>query len=117
MAWRPGGTKRGRDYAQGLSGTRPRRGLRPPPPHLERRPRLYSVRDAAGILSVSEWKVYQLAYAGELKTVKLGRRRMVPSEALDAYMTGLEVAMILAVAIGGLALGACLAMVVHAYFR
>ena len=59
-----------------------------PPPHLERR--LYSIKDVAEILSVDKDTVYQLAYAGTLKTVKLGRRRLVPSEALDAYIATLK---------------------------
>lgn len=56
-----------------------------PPPR-----RLYSVKDAAELLSVDKNTVYQLAYSGRLATVKLGRRRLVPSEALDALIAELR---------------------------
>lgn len=52
--------------------------------------RLYSVKDAAELLSVDKNTIYQLAYAGKLATVKLGRRRLVPAEALDALIAELK---------------------------
>jgi excisionase family DNA binding protein len=52
--------------------------------------RLYSIKDAAELLSVDKNYVYQLAYSGRLATVKLGRRRLVPSEALDALIAELK---------------------------
>ena len=50
--------------------------------------RLYSVKEVAELLSLDKDTVYQLAYSGRIKTVKIGRRRLVPSEALDDYVAG-----------------------------
>jgi excisionase family DNA binding protein len=52
--------------------------------------RLYSVKEAAELLSVRPAYVYSLAYSGQLATVKLGRRRLIPSEALDAFIAELR---------------------------
>ncbi|MBB3040974.1 helix-turn-helix domain-containing protein [Nocardioides soli] len=51
---------------------------------------LYSLEDAAKQLSVGKRKVEELVAADELETVKIGRRRLVPSEALDDYIERLR---------------------------
>ena len=51
---------------------------------------LYSIKETAELLSVQPAYVYALAYSGRLKTVKLGRRRLVPSEAFEALIAELE---------------------------
>jgi excisionase family DNA binding protein len=51
--------------------------------------RLYSINEAAALLSVTPKHVYALAYDGQLATVKLGRRRLIPAEALDSFIAGL----------------------------
>jgi excisionase family DNA binding protein len=51
---------------------------------------LLDVGTVAERLSVSEPKVKRLIAAGELRSVLLGRRRLVPSEAVTAYIRSLE---------------------------
>jgi excisionase family DNA binding protein len=51
--------------------------------------RLYSIAEVAQLLSVTTKHVYALAYNGELPTVKLGRRRLVPAEGLDRFIAAL----------------------------
>ena len=52
-------------------------------------PRLLTVDDTAQVLSVSRWRVYQLIWGGELRSVKIGRSQRIPTESIDAYITGL----------------------------
>jgi excisionase family DNA binding protein len=52
--------------------------------------KLYSIAETAELLSVTSKHIFALAYSGELATVKLGRRRLVPAEALDAFIAGLS---------------------------
>lgn len=51
---------------------------------------LYSLDAAAGWLSVGKRKVEELVHDGELETVQIGRRRLVPAEALDDYIKRLR---------------------------
>jgi excisionase family DNA binding protein len=51
--------------------------------------RLYSINEVAELLSVTPKHIYAMAYSGELPTVKLGRRRLVPAEVLDTFIAGL----------------------------
>jgi excisionase family DNA binding protein len=44
-----------------------------------RGPALYSIVDAARALAVSRSTVYELIAAGELQTVTIGSRRLVPA--------------------------------------
>lgn len=51
------------------------------------RPRLlYTLVQAAELLSVSDRYVWHLADEGELETIKLGRRRLVPADALWSFV-------------------------------
>jgi excisionase family DNA binding protein len=50
---------------------------------------LYDLDQAAEMLSVSRRVVDRLIRDGELDSVKLGRRRLVPHEALEAYVARL----------------------------
>lgn len=52
--------------------------------------RLYTVLEAAASLGISRTRVHQLVAAGAINSVKVGRRRMFPAEALDAYVSGLR---------------------------
>jgi excisionase family DNA binding protein len=52
-------------------------------------PLLYSVHGAARVLGLGRSKVYELIRTGTLRTVKIGRRRLVPAEALSAYVARL----------------------------
>jgi excisionase family DNA binding protein len=45
-----------------------------------------SIRDAAARLAVGEREVWKLVGNGALPSLKLGRRRLIPSDALDAFI-------------------------------
>jgi excisionase family DNA binding protein len=51
---------------------------------------LYSIPDAADQLSVSARVLERLIKDGEVDTVKIGRRRLVPAEALADYVERLR---------------------------
>lgn len=46
-----------------------------------------SMREASEKLSVSRNWLYQLAYSGQLETVKVGRRRLIPAAAIKALIS------------------------------
>jgi excisionase family DNA binding protein len=56
------------------------------------KPRLLSIKQAVYELGVSRTAVYELIAAGKIKTVKIGRRRLIPSEAIGDFVAGLAVA-------------------------
>ena len=51
---------------------------------------LYSVDEAASALRLSKSVLYELIRSGRLRTVKAGRRRLVPVAALAEYVASLE---------------------------
>lgn len=51
-------------------------------------PEAYSVDDTAEALGVSRAKVYLMIKAGELFSVKLGHRRVIPKVAIEAVLRG-----------------------------
>jgi excisionase family DNA binding protein len=51
-------------------------------------PRCLRVDDAARVLNVGRSTVYDLIRTGRLRSIKIGRRRLVPREALDALIAG-----------------------------
>lgn len=53
---------------------------------------LHDVDDAARALGISRRTVYELMKRGELRTVLIGRRRLVPAEALREFAAGLQAA-------------------------
>ncbi len=53
------------------------------------RPQLYTVEEAAQILTVSRWKVFDLIRLRELRSVKIGGLRRVPRSAIDEYIARL----------------------------
>jgi excisionase family DNA binding protein len=53
-------------------------------------PSLLDVPEVASRLGISQVKVKRLIAAGELRSVLLGRRRLVPSEAVADYIRSLE---------------------------
>lgn len=61
------------------------RDARPPVPAV-----LYRVEEAADALRLSRSAVYELIRSGQLRTVKAGRRRLVPVAALGESIATLE---------------------------
>lgn len=53
-------------------------------------PQLYSVTKVVELLSVSERYVWMLIERGELKSVKVGNRRLVPAEDLRDFVDSLR---------------------------
>lgn len=51
---------------------------------------LYDVDEAAEALRLSRSMLYELIRSGRLRTVKQGRRRLVPVAALAEYVESLE---------------------------
>ncbi len=70
------------------SGVEESAGFERPPPAMEGTTRLLvSVAEAAEWLSVSRTTAYDLISAGMIPSVKVGRRRLVPTEALRTRVT------------------------------
>jgi len=46
---------------------------------------LVSVKEAASMLGLSAWEVYQLCGDGRLQSGKHGKRRLVSRESVEAY--------------------------------
>jgi len=47
---------------------------------------LVSAEEAANILSLGRSKVFELLADGSIESLKVGRRRLVPRQALDTYV-------------------------------
>lgn len=52
--------------------------------------RLYAKPEAAAELSISERVLERLIADGDIETVQIGRRRLVPADALDEYVERLR---------------------------
>jgi excisionase family DNA binding protein len=52
-------------------------------------PQLYTVEQAAQVLTISRWKVFELIRLRELRSVKIGGLRRVPRSAVDEYIARL----------------------------
>ena len=52
--------------------------------------RLVTVQEAAERLRISRWSVYNLIRAKQLRTIKIGRRRLMTPAALDDCIEMLE---------------------------
>lgn len=52
----------------------------------------YSPEDAAKLVGISRGAVYNLMNAGKLRSVKLGRRRIIPASALRELIEGPDAA-------------------------
>ena len=51
---------------------------------------LFTIDEAAAQLRVSRWTVYNLIRSGQLRTIKIGRRRLVPTDALSECLEHLK---------------------------
>ena len=49
--------------------------------------RLFSIDEAAAALHVARSTLYQLIGAGELRSIKVGRRRLVPASSIAGFTT------------------------------
>jgi excisionase family DNA binding protein len=47
---------------------------------------LYTVEEAAQLLNISRWKVFELIRTNELRSVKIGGLRRIPAKAIDEYV-------------------------------
>ncbi|MGQ4272200.1 helix-turn-helix domain-containing protein [Nocardiopsis changdeensis] len=54
------------------------------------KPRLLTIEDVRAALQVSRWQVYQMINRGQLKSVRIDRRRFVLPEDLDALIEELR---------------------------
>lgn len=50
-------------------------------------PLLLSVDDAAKVLGIGHAKVWELIATEEIESVRIGRRRLIPAEALGDFVT------------------------------
>jgi excisionase family DNA binding protein len=51
---------------------------------------LPTIDEAAASLRVSRWSVYNLIRSGQLRTIRIGRRRLVPMNALTECLERLK---------------------------
>ncbi len=51
---------------------------------------LFTMAEACSALRVSRWMLYQLIRSRQLTTIKIGRRRFVPRDALEALIERLS---------------------------
>jgi len=56
----------------------------------DKRPVLHSVVQAAQALGIGRSLLYELLAAGEIASVSIGRRRLIPADALAAYVERLR---------------------------
>lgn len=49
---------------------------------------LLSIPDAGARLGVSRSSVYNLMNCGALRTIKIGKRRLIPAAEIDRYVAG-----------------------------
>ncbi len=53
-------------------------------------PRLHTLAEAATRLRISRSKLYKLMDAGQLRSIKLGTRRLISEDALTEFIAELE---------------------------
>lgn len=54
---------------------------------LEKR-RAFSIPEAARMLGISRATVYRMLKEGQIQTIKIGSRRLVPASSIDDVLTG-----------------------------
>ncbi|HWR49100.1 MAG TPA: helix-turn-helix domain-containing protein [Pseudonocardiaceae bacterium] len=47
---------------------------------------IYTVEEAAQVLKISRWKVFDLIRTNQLRSVKIGGLRRIPHVAIDEYI-------------------------------
>lgn len=53
-------------------------------------PELLTVREAYVRLRISKWKLYDLIRSRLLNSIRIGRRRFIPTDAVRSYIQGLQ---------------------------
>jgi excisionase family DNA binding protein len=57
---------------------------------LEELPRLLSIKQACRLLGVGRSNLYEMLALGRVRSVKIGRRRLVPRDAIDEFVGSFE---------------------------
>ncbi len=55
-------------------------------PASEQAPLVYSVEEAADLLGIGRTFMFRLVATGEVESFKIGKKRKIPRDALDAYI-------------------------------
>ncbi|MBV9996204.1 MAG: excisionase family DNA-binding protein [Caulobacteraceae bacterium] len=50
--------------------------------------RAYRVREACAVMRIGKTKIHRMLSNGELRSVKVGRCRLIPADAVEALLTG-----------------------------
>lgn len=50
---------------------------------------VYTVEEAAQVLKISRWKIFELIRTNQLRSVKIGGLRRIPHVAIDEYIARL----------------------------
>jgi excisionase family DNA binding protein len=50
---------------------------------------VYTVEEAAQVLKISRWKIFDLIRTNQLRSVKIGGLRRIPHAAIDEYIVRL----------------------------
>jgi excisionase family DNA binding protein len=53
-------------------------------------PAVLTIREACAVLKISKWTLYRLIHSRQLKTVKIGSRRVVPVESIRRLVSNLS---------------------------
>ena len=67
---------------------RPTRITEPPPPEAKDIPRAYTVEQVAAMLRISRSTAYKCVETGQLPSLRLRRRIVIPAEAIEALLSG-----------------------------
>lgn len=51
---------------------------------------LYPIDEAGEVLSIGRSRLYELMATGEIESVKVGKRRLIPAQALEAFVASLR---------------------------
>jgi excisionase family DNA binding protein len=76
------------DHMRRTDGPGVEKGGQMPTNTLEEKRRALSPREAERTLGISHATLYRLIKDGKLKTIKLGSRRLIPIDAIDALLAG-----------------------------
>lgn len=53
---------------------------------MQETPTLLTLKEAGAALRISQWKLFELINQRKIETVKIGRRRLVPADALTRFI-------------------------------